>query len=202
MAQDPARLPRRRTHDLLSEEVGDEIVVLDGRSGEVHCLTGAAAQVWALCTGAHGAAGIAAITNLDETTTSAVIDSLDDLDLLEPEPAQAQAPKLTRRTIAKRAVQVGAGSMVLSAALPTVASAASLVPNFGPAPNCTAKTAGGAPVKDAECQSGYCYLTHSNAKICAPSATCTTFGGVCVLVGGCCAGNVCTGTLGGLTCAQ
>jgi hypothetical protein len=191
-------LPRQRAQGLLSEQVGEDVVVMDPRSGEVHCLTGAAAAVWRLCDGSCGVARIAEIARIGRADADDALIALRELDLLESGPTEP--PSVTRRTLARRAIEAGAGALVLSAALPTVASAASGIANGQPATKCTA--ASGATATDSECASRLCYQTHAGVKICAP-AGCAVFNGLCVLgVIPCCAGSgFCTGLIT-LTCSN
>ena len=48
--------PIARTGDLLTEEVGSELVVFDARSNRAHCLNGSAAALWRHCDGARSVA--------------------------------------------------------------------------------------------------------------------------------------------------
>jgi hypothetical protein len=186
-------LPRQRAQGLLSEQVGEDVVVMDPWSGEVHCLTGAAAAVWCLCDGSRGVERIAEIAEIERADAEDALVALRELDLLETGPSESSS--ITRRTLARRAIEAGAGALVLSAALPTVATAASKIANGQTAPNCTATLH--TKVADSECASGFCYR-NSTGKICVAS-NCATFGSLCVLgLIPCCSG-ACTGTVG-LTC--
>jgi hypothetical protein len=189
-------MPLCRT-GLVVEMVGDEVIVIDQDSGRAHCLTGFAAAIWERCDGTHDVTRLATYSGVDAERVEAALVELDDLGLLECD--AEQSPGLTRRTVAQRALKVGTGALVLSVALPTAASAASKIATGQPAPGCTA--ASGAIKADSECATGFCYTTHAGAKICAPSGTCSVFGGACVLgLLPCCAGaGACVGTIG-LTC--
>jgi hypothetical protein len=189
---------RRFRGGLLTERIGDEVIVIDQDSGRAHCLSGVAAAIWHECDGTHDVTQLADLSGTTAAPIDAALTELDELGLLEYVAEQSRG--LTRRTVARRAITVGTGVLVLSVALPTVASAASKIAAGQPAPGCTANA--GAKIADTECASGTCYQTHSGSKICAPSSTCVVFNGVCLLgLGQCCAGNVCNGVLV-LTCSD
>jgi hypothetical protein len=133
--------------------------------------------------------------------TEAALAELDELGLLEPVAEQSQG--LTRRTVARRAIKVGTGVLVLSVALPTVASAASKIAGGQPAPGCTA--AAGTIKADSECASGNCYQTFTGStKTCTPIGGCLAYHALCVLGLGlpCCAGAGTCSTLLGLICSN
>jgi hypothetical protein len=174
-------LPQRR-EELLSEWVGDEVVVLDGESGQAHCLSGAAAAIWERCDGQHDVSALAQSSGQERSAVETALDELARLGLLGGGDGEPRG--LTRRAAAQRAVQVGAGALVLSVALPSVASAASRIANGQPAPNCTAANHNTAA--DTECASGECYRTGST-RICVPVG-CVVFGGNCSGGKACCSG--------------
>jgi hypothetical protein len=183
-------LPRQRVQELLTDEVGQDIVVLDQRAGEIHCLTGDAAGVWRLCDGSRGVDQIAETAGITRTDVDGALGTLCDLGLLEP--PREQTDRITRRAIAKRALQAGAGGLVISAALPAVAGAASSkIPNGGAAPNCTAGLLGAHPVADAECQSGFCYRAVLLFPVCVPS-NCVGVSVACGVSVPCCGALPCT----------
>lgn len=117
-------LPRRRTERLLTREVAGEVVVYDLDSHRAHCLSPAAARVWALADGrrTHRGALAALAEGLglpDTGAATAVLDrSLDELAgarLLEP----AHTPSgLDRRRLL---AGVGAAALVTSVLVPTTA---------------------------------------------------------------------------------
>jgi len=194
-------LPRRRAQGLLAEPVGDDVVVLDQRSEEVHCLTGAAAAIWRLADGSRGVQRLTEALEIERIETDRALATLCELDLLEPVPGQTA--RFTRRTIAKRAMQAGAGALIFSAAVPAAASAASLRGLCANAPHCGATLLNPGPVADpTDCSSGYCYAGVVagilGPAFCVP-AGCQGLGLVCALVGApCCLGScvllACVGT--------
>jgi hypothetical protein len=165
-------MPLCRT-GLVVETVGDEVIVIDQDSGRAHCVSGLAAVIWERCDGTHDVTRLATHSGADAERVEAALVELDELGLLERD--AEQSPGLTRRTVAQRAITVGASVLVMS----------------------------GTTKADTECASGTCYLTHSGSKICTPIGGCVVFGGLCVLgLLPCCAGaGTCTGTLS-LACSN
>jgi hypothetical protein len=190
---------RRFREGLLIERIGDELIVIDQDSGRAHCLSGLAAAIWEGCDGTHDVTQLAELSGATAVPTEAALAELDELGLLQD--IAQQLPGLTRRTVAHRAIKVGAGALVLSVALPTVASAASKIGPGQNAPNCTA--APGAIKADTECSSGSCYQTHNGSSKTCTTSGCLAFGGVCLLgLVPCCAGaGTCTGVIT-LTCSN
>src|ERR1700759_1666337 len=93
-------LPRHRMRGLLTEPVGEEVVVLDEDTGEVHCLTGGAAAVWRRCDGSRGLGAIADSAGIDRPTAARVLAELRELELLAPA-SHHESPRITRRAVAK-----------------------------------------------------------------------------------------------------
>jgi len=191
---------RRFRGGLITERIGDELIVIDQDSGCAHCLSGLAAAIWDRCDGTRDLTRLAELSGATAARVEAALAELDELGLLEPVAEQSQG--LTRRTVARRAIKVGTGGLVLSVALPTVASAASLIAPGQNAPLCTA--APGKIKSDPECSSGSCYRTHnSSSTTCTPLGGCVAFGDVCLLgLFTCCAGaTTCTGIIT-VTCSN
>jgi hypothetical protein len=191
-------LPLRRSHALLTERVGKEVVVLDERSGEAHCLTGPAAAVWELCDGSHGVARIGLLAGLRDGEAADALAALRELELLEPE---SDGPaRITRRTVARRAIQAGAGVSVLSVMIPAAAAAASpTIPVCSPSTHCTPTLL--VLGTDPNCLLGICVRLSSTSAICVKPG-CVVPGLPCSLaglpIGSCCFGT-CSGGLAG-TC--
>ncbi|MFZ0386092.1 MAG: PqqD family protein [Solirubrobacteraceae bacterium] len=189
---------RRFRGGLLTERIGDEVIIVDQDSGRAHCLSGLAAAIWDQCDGTHDVTQLAELSGATAVPIEAALAELDELSLLEPVAEQSQ--DLTRRTVARRAINVGAGALVFTAVLPAVASAASKIGPGLNAPNCTA--APGAIKADPECSSGNCYQTRNGSSKTCTTPGCVPFGGLCLLgLGQCCGGNVCNGLLV-LTCSN
>ena len=198
MAPSAPWLPLRRSNALLTERVGDEVVVLDERSGQAHCLTAPAAAVWDLCDGSHGVARIGQLAGLPDGQAAGALAALRELGLLEPEPDEPL--RLTRRTVARRAIQAGAGAIVLSAVIPAAAAAASgTVPVCSPSTNCSAAIL--ILGTDPNCLLGICLKVSATVAFCVkpgcliPLLPCRVAG---ISTGTCCVGT-CVGVLAG-TC--
>jgi hypothetical protein len=178
-------LPHAR-EGLLSEWVDDEVVVLDGDSGQAHCLSGPAAAIWDHCDGTNDVAGLARHSGQPAEAVRAALHELTRLGLLGGTDPEARG--LTRRGVAQRAAQTGIGVLVLSAALPSVASAASKTANCQTAPSCTATST--TPVADVNCASGFCAKTPTTGTLVCVRASCVAANGACT--GKTCCFGTCT----------
>src|SRR5579859_4874757 len=63
MIEHSDEFPKARTADLVTERVGDELVVYDGRSSEAHCLSPLASAVFVAADGKTSTADLAAIAS-------------------------------------------------------------------------------------------------------------------------------------------
>jgi hypothetical protein len=99
--------PVARSEDLITEEVGEEIVAYDERSKEAHCLGPLAAIVFAGCDGRTSVADLAGIASaqLDESVDVGRVEQalveLEERDLLvvtAPQPAGLSRRQMLRRT--------------------------------------------------------------------------------------------------------
>jgi hypothetical protein len=123
--------PKARTADLITERVGDELVVYDGKSSEAHCLSALAAAVFVAADGRTSRADLAAIasTRLDRSVDVPEIEhalmELEDRDLIE----SAEIDGISRRRFMKSSAAVGgavvAGSLVTSVVTPAYGGAGS-----------------------------------------------------------------------------
>ena len=59
MNQSPVHLPKRRNRQLITKEVGGELIVYDRENDRVHCLNSTAAFVWNHCDGRTSVATMA-----------------------------------------------------------------------------------------------------------------------------------------------
>jgi hypothetical protein len=57
--QTGAEFPKARSKDVLTEEVGGELLVFDTQSNRAHCLNGSAAAIWQHCDGKRSLAQLA-----------------------------------------------------------------------------------------------------------------------------------------------
>ena len=111
-------IPRQRSKDLVVRVHGDETLVLDRRTGTVHCLPAEVARVWAACTGGSSLAEIASAAGTDEHRAAAAVDQLLQLDLLDG-PACCN-----RRKFLRRSAMAGAGAAAVPAIESVLASPA------------------------------------------------------------------------------
>jgi hypothetical protein len=121
--------PRRRTTQILVQELPDEVLVYDMERNEVHCLNGSAARVWTHCDGESTVAEIARLVapELEAATGESLVwcalDQFTERHLLEEsadEPEKVEGPShLTRRQMAQ---MVGRVSLAVGLAVPLVES--------------------------------------------------------------------------------
>lgn len=116
-----SNFPRARTADLITEQVGDELVVYDGESSEAHCLNALASAVFVAADGKTSTADLAAIASrqlhdtIDVPAVEHAIAELEDRGLVE-------VGGISRRGFMRRGAAVGgvvvAGSLVTSVVTP------------------------------------------------------------------------------------
>jgi hypothetical protein len=131
--------PQARSTGVLTEWVGDELVVYDSAARSAHCLSANAAAVWALCDGQRSPADIAGELGMAAETVDSALRELGDTALLENAPP---APKgISRRDAAKRLATLGAAAvsapLIYSVAIP--AAAAAMSGTAGPPDLCAGK---------------------------------------------------------------
>src|SRR3954451_15298927 len=156
-------LPKARADKLVTEQVGDELLVYDLETDEAHCLSATAALVWRHCDGA--------------TTVSTVAESLPDDDatgrlaLVE----QALAQLRSRRLLDEPSLQSGNGGwsrrqfVVRVGAAGAAATGASLITSISASAQAGCKT---------QCQ------------VCGTGTNCTASNGSCCSGLLCCPGGV------------
>jgi PqqD family protein of HPr-rel-A system len=128
----PTTFPKARTADLITETVGDELVVYDGKSSEAHCLSALAAAVFVAADGETSPADLAAIASrqlsitVDVPEVEQALVELEDRGLIDP----MEISGLSRRGFMQRSAVVGgavvAGSLVTSVVTPAYGSTGSL----------------------------------------------------------------------------
>lgn len=116
-----SNFPKARTADLITERVGDELVVYDGESSEAHCLSPLASAVFVAADGKTSTADLAAIASretndaIDVPAVERAIAELEDRGLVE-------VGGVSRRGFMRRSAAVGgavvAGSLVTSVVTP------------------------------------------------------------------------------------
>lgn len=179
------RRPVARSAGLITEDVGDQLLVYDERSDRAHCLSAEAARVWRRCDGATPVTGLAAQVGLDPSVVERALDELDACELLEAPPGD------TRRELGVKLIR-GAGGVAVGAPLifsvlaPTAGAAqtincskiGSCVTNCGNnASGCTENVTG-ATCKCCQLTNGTCpngFVVTNNVKFCANvAAACPT----------------------------
>jgi hypothetical protein len=125
--------PLARSSDLIIEELGDEVLVYDTENDRGHSLSPEAAKVWRACNGKTTAERLSVELGLERETVERALDELSTCELLETRPTIV-ADGSTRREVTIKMAKVGAaagaaaaaGPLILSAAAPTPAMAASV----------------------------------------------------------------------------
>jgi hypothetical protein len=118
--------PQARTERLVTEDVGEELVVFDQNSSIAHNLSPLAARVWRECDGTRDAPAIAAQVGASDEHVAAVLNELEALQLIDGASSQAERPagRLSRRGALKR---IGATGLA-GAAAPAIFSLAIATP--------------------------------------------------------------------------
>lgn len=180
--------PVARKHDLVIQEVADEVLVYDLKTHQAHCLNQTAALVWKYCDGQKTVADITALVGqeakIDEPAVWLAVQRLGKAGLLEERVSlPAGNSRLGRREAIRR---LGIGSAV---AVPIVMSIVAPTALAG----CTATFVNGTacPAGDpAQCCSGCC--SGNPTKICVNKnslgigASCSAS---CACASGCCKSN-------------
>ena len=124
------RKPKARTAELLVEELGEEVLVYDQRTDQVHCLSSAAQQVWRACDGETPVEELGSRLNLDSELVAHALGELEACGLLDEDAADS----LTRREATGRLAKIGAAAaaapLIYSIAAPAPAAAATLATCF------------------------------------------------------------------------
>lgn len=119
------RIPARRNLDLVTSEVGSDLVVYDQTTEAIHTLNDVTASVWRALETSKPLADVVVETGLTEDVVSAAASKLLDAGLLERDLPGKSASSSSRRSLIKKA-GIGASIPVLvSVSAPMAASAAS-----------------------------------------------------------------------------
>lgn len=184
--------PQARTEGVISELVGDDLVIYDQTSHTAHSLSNAAASVWKVCNGERSHDEIARDLSLEPAMVAQAIAELSDCGLLDDGPVPQVSVGMSRREAAKRLAQVGGAALVApliySVAVPGAAMAVSCTVASGTtvtSTHCTGSSPGGfgtsviasgAPC----CSSGHCYQIDSGGTYyCVANTTCATHDEAC-----------------------
>ena len=156
-------LPAARTADLLTEHVGDETVVYDLSSKDVHRLSPLAAAVFSHCDGRTSADRVADLVQerlgapVGVEEVSAAVTQLQERSLLETPPLILRGEGFSRRDMMRKSAMTGAAvamaPLITSIAAPTAAMAANGIPT-----GCTGCGA------NKDCASGHCCQTVAGKK--------------------------------------
>ncbi len=156
--------PCARRDGLVSELVGDELVLYDKRTQTAHSLSADATLIWGRCDGRTSPAQIANALALEPAIVRRALTDLTDAGLLEAQGARSYS----RREAAKRLAKVGGAALLA----PTVYSVAIRPPAAAASPQ--------------TCEQGHCLATADTAADaksladgvctsnpgCSPSSTC------------------------------
>lgn len=122
-------LPRAREDGLLVEVVGEELLLYDRDSNTAHCLSPIAACVWRHCDGARTVTELAGLAGVSEGLVADALYELREKELMDVEPLEGSAPRVSRREAIVRGARVSAaaatGALIVSAVAATPAMAAS-----------------------------------------------------------------------------
>jgi hypothetical protein len=133
--------PSARSDDLLIEQLGDETIVYDLKSKDVHCLSPLAAGVFRLCDGNHTRAQMTEVINtgstepVSEDAVYEAVAQLQERHLLDVPPMiiKNNGDGISRRDFGKRSAVAGAAflavPLISSIAAPTAMAGASQLPS-------------------------------------------------------------------------
>ena len=97
--------PRARSEGVVSEEVGDELVIYDEATQVAHSLSRDAASVWRLCDGHRSAEDVAYRVGLEQARVAQALDELSAAGLMQ------EPDGISRRALYKRAAKLGAATL-------------------------------------------------------------------------------------------
>lgn len=130
-------LPRARTSELITRQVGAEMLVYDRDSRKAHCLNPTAALVWAYCDGQTTVAEMARLLSaemktpvVDEFVWFALTQLRNSHLLQKPWPEPAKTPRISRRSLVKHLGIAAAVTVPLVTTIiaPTAVAAATCFP--------------------------------------------------------------------------
>ena len=124
--------PRARSEEILSREVGDELVVYSVATKTAYCLRKDAAAVWRRCDGDSSVKDIAGRLGLEQARVEQALEELSAAELIE------EPEGISRRALYKRAATLGAAAvsapLIYSLAIRTPsANASSMCAHIGTA---------------------------------------------------------------------
>lgn len=146
MNKGPHHLPKRRKRQLITTEVGGELIVYDRENDRVHCLNSTAAFVWTHCDGRTSVATMARLLEdeikipVEQEIVLYTLEQLNNTKLLD----DAYAVLAPKQGLSRRAVmRLGAATaltvpLISSIVAPTAAQAATCLPSGS---NCASDSA-------------------------------------------------------------
>jgi hypothetical protein len=167
--------PLARSHGLVIEELGEELLVYDQMSDRAHCLGASAATVWRACDGEKTVAVLSAETGLDSEIVARALLELRGCSLLDGLPTAG----MTRRDLGFRAAKLGAAAasvpLIVSVVAPTPAAAITPTPALCAQYNANSCSACCNIIGCCCCCEGGGGTTESSCKLCYPTSTCAAF---------------------------
>jgi hypothetical protein len=146
MAGSTCVVPATRFTELVTSEVGGELLVYDPASHHIHRLNRASAAVWRLCNGQRTLTDVVSETGMADDTVRVALAELADARLLRDELAPGlRGSAQSRRALLKKAAIAGTVPAIVSITAPIAAAAATCLPSNGV---CTGS---------AQCCSGVCF---------------------------------------------
>jgi hypothetical protein len=167
--------PLARSHGVIIEDLGEELLVYDQMSDRAHCLGASAATVWRACDGQKTVEALSAETGLDAELVARALLELRDCNLLNGVPANG----MTRRDLGFRAAKLGAAAasvpLIVSVVAPTPAAAITPTPALCAQYNANSCSACCNIIGCCCCCEGGGGTTESSCKLCYPTSTCADF---------------------------
>jgi hypothetical protein len=175
--------PLARQERLVSEQIGDELLVYDRERQTAHSLNHVAATVWNACDGTRDQQAIAHVCNLDPDTVALTLSELAAINLLDG--YRAPATGISRRHMLRRAALTGAGigltlPVIRSVVAPGTASAFASICGGGHVQGSVGYLAGSC-TSECSCSRGCCChppglrtfcFSASQCSLMFPNATC------------------------------
>jgi hypothetical protein len=128
-----------RTDTVLTQQVGDELVVYDGLSNQAHCLNRTAALVWRRCDGGSSVAEIVAVLRRDDgllVNQSVVWLALEQLErarlLQRPLERPIGKARVSRRQVVRHLSRMGGLAVLLPVVTSVVAPTPAMAQTPGP----------------------------------------------------------------------
>ena len=166
--------PRARENDVMSERLGDELLLFDASTNRAHSLNATAATVWHACDGTRNREKIAEHCQLDPLAVELALDNLADANLLTDYTPPAQ--RVSRRTAIRRLALTGATlgialPVIRTIVAPSAAMAASTATCSEQGGQCGG-THGAICCSGLYCKTGMCHAKGGGRSACSASAQC------------------------------